>query len=60
MSTEKTAGSPKHKAGRSNSQYNTDGTKKKKKKYVNPDYQKLPWKTRMKFDNMVNEVNKNN
>ena len=57
MSTEKTAGSPKHKAGRSNSQYNTDGTKKK---YKDPNYLKLPWKARMRYDKMVNEVNKNN
>ena len=55
--SERTAGSPKHKPGRSNSQYNTDGTKKK---YVDPNYQKLPWKTRQRFDKMVNEVNKNN
>mgnify|MGYP003114358109 FL=1 len=55
--SEKTAGSPKHKPGRSNSQYNTDGTKKK---YVDPNYQKLPWKTKQRFDKMVNEVNNNN
>ncbi len=30
--SERTAGSPKHKAGGPNSQYNADGTKKKKKK----------------------------